>query len=126
MSRQSDPFGHMPVNPKGQINPCFECKADTKGTHHVIPVSLGGTKVIPLCETCHSLVHGGVINSGLIKEGLRKARENKIKLGAPIKITSEIALKASKMKSDGLSYKEIAKALGLSVGSIHNALKTFK
>jgi hypothetical protein len=122
MSRQSDPFGYLPINPKGQVNPCFECMVETKGTHHVVPVSLGGTKVIPLCEQCHSKIHGGVISGRLIKEALHKARDKGVKLGAPVKLTPDIALKASIMRSKGLSYKAIAKVLGVSVGSIHGVL----
>lgn len=123
MGRQSDPFGYLPTQPKGQENPCFECGTGTKGTHHVIPVVLGGTKVIPLCERCHSVVHGGVINAGLIKEGLRTARAKGIKLGAPIKVTQDIALKVSKMRSEGLSFSDISKSLGISVGAAHSAVK---
>ena len=38
--------------------PCFECGAEAKHDHHVVPRVLGGTKTLPLCERCHSLVHG--------------------------------------------------------------------
>lgn len=37
---------------------CFDCGAPATHEHHVVPVSLGGTKTIPLCERCHGLVHG--------------------------------------------------------------------
>lgn len=38
---------------------CFECgAADRIHQHHVVPRSLGGTKTVPLCEKCHSAVHG--------------------------------------------------------------------
>jgi len=86
MNRRNDDFGHLPVNSKNENNPCFECGVMTKGKHHVVPVSKGGTKVIPLCEQCHNLIHEGLINSGMIREGLRKAREKNIQLGAPRKI----------------------------------------
>jgi hypothetical protein len=39
-------------------NICFECSAPAEEDHHVIPQSMGGKKTIPLCSTCHSLVHG--------------------------------------------------------------------
>lgn len=73
MNRMSDDFGYMPLNSKRESNPCFECGLITKGKHHVVPVSRGGTKVIPLCQECHNLVHEGLINRDLIMEGLRKA-----------------------------------------------------
>jgi DNA invertase Pin-like site-specific DNA recombinase len=62
----------------------------------------------------------------LIREGLRKARAKGIKLGAPLKLTPDIALKASNLRSDGLSYKDIAKALDISVGSVCAVLGGFK
>ena len=126
MGRRQDPFGYFPTNDRGQANPCFECGIDTLGIHHVVPVSLGGTKVIPLCEGCHSKVHGGVISGRLIREGLSKARANGIKLGAPLKLTPDIVLKASNLRADGLSYKDIAKALDISAGSVCAVLGGFK
>lgn len=41
------------------LDRCFEC--GTIGDvdfHHVVPKSKGGTKMIPLCLSCHSKVHG--------------------------------------------------------------------
>lgn len=37
---------------------CFACGAPAQADHHVVPVSVGGTKTIPLCDRCHGLVHG--------------------------------------------------------------------
>ena len=36
---------------------CFECGAPATERHHIVPASLGGTKTIPLCGTCHAKVH---------------------------------------------------------------------
>jgi hypothetical protein len=123
MGRQNDPFGYFPVNPKGQMNPCFECMAETKGTHHVIPVSLGGTKVIPLCEECHSRVHGGVISGRLIREGIGAALARGVKFGAPIKATPDIRLKCLSLRRCGKTYKQIALELNISTGLISAILK---
>jgi hypothetical protein len=41
------------------LDRCFEC--GTIGDvdfHHVVPKSKGGAKMIPLCLSCHSKVHG--------------------------------------------------------------------
>lgn len=38
-------------------NICFECGAPATERHHIIPASLGGTKTIPLCGSCHAKVH---------------------------------------------------------------------
>lgn len=37
---------------------CYDCDNEAKHKHHVVPKSKGGTKTIPLCEDCHSKVHG--------------------------------------------------------------------
>ena len=37
---------------------CFECGAPADHDHHVVPRSLGGTKTIPLCHSCHGKAHG--------------------------------------------------------------------
>lgn len=61
-------------NPIIEEDKCFECGGSVEEMHHVIPVSLGGTRVIPLCELCHGKVHS--LNreghSLLIREGLRR------------------------------------------------------
>jgi 5-methylcytosine-specific restriction endonuclease McrA len=36
---------------------CFECGEDAEQTHHVVPMSQGGTKTVPLCKRCHTLAH---------------------------------------------------------------------
>ena len=36
---------------------CFECGERASHNHHVVPRSMGGTKTVPLCLACHSLVH---------------------------------------------------------------------
>ncbi len=126
MNRRNDDFGHLPVNSKNENNPCFECGVMTKGKHHVVPVSKGGTKVIPLCEQCHNLIHEGLIISGMIREGLRKAREKNIQLGAPRKINQEKIDSAIKLRLEGKSFKEISKLLCLSVGSVHAMVSSSK
>jgi len=54
---------------------CFECGSEEDiHHHHVVPKSLGGTKTIPLCSRCHSLVHGTDLTSTsiLTKKALNK------------------------------------------------------
>jgi hypothetical protein len=63
---------------------CFECDSiNYIHYHHVVPQSKGGTKTIPLCEMCHGKVHGiDFTNHGILtKEGLKRAKENGVKLG---------------------------------------------
>jgi hypothetical protein len=37
---------------------CFECGQKAKEKHHLIPKSLGGTRTVPLCGSCHCKIHG--------------------------------------------------------------------
>ena len=73
---------------------CFECgSTENIHQHHVVPQSKGGTKTIPLCNNCHSVVHdapflkkikskkkkpyypvGSVEHKILQMEGIQKAR----------------------------------------------------
>lgn len=38
-------------------NVCFECGAPATERHHIVPASLGGTKIVPLCGICHAKIH---------------------------------------------------------------------
>jgi hypothetical protein len=75
---------------------CFECGSDENiHYHHVVPKSKGGTRTLPLCSNCHSIVHdapylknkktkkkkpyyppGGIEHKRLQLEGIKKAKEN--------------------------------------------------
>ncbi len=67
---------------------CFECKAPPPlHYHHVVPQSAGGTKTVPLCESCHSLVHGKDMRiSALTSAALtsKKAKGEQVSSEAPI------------------------------------------
>ncbi len=65
---------------------CFECEAiEDLHEHHVVPRSNGGTKTITLCHQCHMKAHGrdgkGLNHSRLTREGLKKAKQQGVKLG---------------------------------------------
>jgi len=55
---------------------CFECDNAAEHMHHVVPKSLGGTKMVPLCAICHGLVHDRkMVSSGaLTKKALAHKR----------------------------------------------------
>lgn len=65
-------------------NICFECGGNVQEMHHVVPVVRGGSRVIPLCESCHGKVHSleREGHSLLIKEGLQKRRNQGKRVGA--------------------------------------------
>lgn len=58
-----------------------------------------------------------------VRSGLEAAKRRGVTLGAPVKLTEDVKEKAKQLRADGLSYKDIATELGLSVGTIHSALK---
>jgi hypothetical protein len=65
---------------------CFECGLAATEDHHVIPQSLGGTKTVPLCGTCHERVHQAGWrrrdnHAELTREGLKRAKERGVVLG---------------------------------------------
>lgn len=96
-NRRNDAWGFMPIG-RAAVQRCFECGVETTGRHHVVPVSKGGTKVLPLCGVCHAIVHGGVELSPLIRAGLDKARKAGVKLGPPIKATEDVARRATELR----------------------------
>ena len=76
------------------LEECFECLKELKKEelelHHVIPKSLGGTRIVPLCPECHDRAHdiqGGRKTSASIlsKQALVAVRESRA-LGSPDKL----------------------------------------
>lgn len=121
--RRRDDWGYG-ITAKDGDNPCFECGETTSGRHHVVPVCRGGTKQLPLCARCHSKAEGinGVgFRPDLIKEALQKRRNAGLSLGRP---AIDITKQARQLRSEGLSYKAIAKLLGVSVGKAFNAVNS--
>ena len=60
--------------------------------HHIVPLVIGGqdviTNIVPLCSTCHNLIHSvskdnAISHSELIRKGMQKAREQGVKIGRP-------------------------------------------
>lgn len=58
-----------------------------------------------------------------VRSGLEAARKRGVRLGAPLKVNGDHRDEAAIMKSQGLSYREIARRMELSVGTIHKMLK---
>lgn len=58
-----------------------------------------------------------------VRSGLDAARRRGVVLGAPVKVNEEAVSRAKILRAQGLSYKDIAVELGISVGSVHKALK---
>lgn len=125
-NRRQDQLGFGVNGKAGSHNPCFECGVITNGLHHVIPVSKGGTKQLPLCPSCHDLVHNEhlVSHKKLLIEGLIRAKGQGAILGAPVKLTKDMVSRICELRGQGKSYRAIALDLGISVGSVSMVLRT--
>jgi hypothetical protein len=55
--------------------PCFECGEPSENDHHVVPVSRGGSRTVPLCIRCHGLVHGRKMNHICLTQDALDARK---------------------------------------------------
>ena len=54
-----------------------------------------------------------------VKAGLEAAKKRGVKLGAPTKITDQQHLDVLEKRKAGMSFRAIAKELGLSYGAVH-------
>jgi pyruvate/2-oxoglutarate dehydrogenase complex dihydrolipoamide acyltransferase (E2) component len=124
--------GSEPSEQKGFMNSpenrtsgfrCFECNEPAQHAHHVVPFVLGGTRTLPLCESCHGKVHQMEFDghSSLIKEGMAQAKAQGTKLGRPVKVD---VTQIFELRSQGLSFRRIAKSLNISPSSVCVALKS--
>lgn len=116
-------------------NICFECGGtEYIHQHHVIPKSLGGTKTIPLCETCHGRVHQKdlVKFNNLAKEGRKRYVENGGKLGRKEGSAESIERFMSKpvnveikqLVEQGYSVRKIVKMIGASSKTVVKVRKS--
>ena len=58
-----------------------------------------------------------------VKAGLEAAKKRGVKLGAPAKINDQQHLRVLELRKEGLSFRNIAKELGLSYGAVHKLSK---
>ena len=86
---------------------CFECGGtEYIHQHHIVPKSLGGTKTIPLCITCHGRVHQKdfVKFQNLAKEGRKRYIENGGKLGRKKGSNEPIATFINKPRNQQIKF----------------------
>jgi hypothetical protein len=118
MSRNKDDWGYLPFN-RAQVQRCFECGETTTERHHVVPVSCGGTKVIPLCVDCRNKAHADRLRPDLIRPSLEKGRQAGWRLGRPRKVNDEIIRSILDLRSQFLTIREISEQLHLSTSTVH-------
>jgi DNA invertase Pin-like site-specific DNA recombinase len=58
-----------------------------------------------------------------VRSGLEAAKKRGVKLGAPVKIDQEMRERALALRNQGLTFKEVAKQMNVSVGSVHLLVK---
>lgn len=112
---------------KMHIN-CFECGSKAECNHHVVPVSLGGTKTIPLCLKCHGLVHdvNFIKHKRLQKIGIKKAKEAGLYQGrksGTFKKNFEEMKEILNLKEQLHTVQEISDRLGISKRTIYRYMK---
>ncbi len=102
---------------------CFECSEPAEHDHHVLPLSRGGTKTVPLCVSCHSKVHDHQLStSQLVKEGIARARQQGTPWGKP---RNPRYAEAEALFLEGMRPAAVGKKLGISKHSIFSIWRTF-
>jgi 5-methylcytosine-specific restriction endonuclease McrA len=102
---------------------CFECGQQAEHRHHIIPLSRGGTKTVPLCVACHSQVHDHSLStSQLVKEGIARSRASGTPWGK--KRRPEYAAAAT-LFEQGVRPAAVGKQLGLCKDAIMSIWRTW-
>lgn len=99
---------------------CFECRVLSDcHFHHIIPKSLGGKAVVPLCVGCHSVVHcKRMAASALTRIGMLKAKERGVHVGRPNSVVGlelDFVKKVFK-KNPHIGVRELGAHLGVNPG----------
>jgi hypothetical protein len=120
-------FGSIYISEKRSNNAkgldCCNCFKEAEVMHHIVPWSLGGKTMVPLCRACHSLAHQSESSkSQLIKSALKKAQAKGVRLGRPKKIGIKLIKEIRHMRFMGHSYRDIEKQLNVSPGTIKRAI----
>lgn len=102
---------------------CFECGDPKDHDHHVVPLSRGGTKTIPLCSRCHGLAHHKrMTTSQLTRDVMARKRARGEYLGGSVPFgftrkgnqiivaskESEEVTHIARLRAEGMSYRSIA------------------
>lgn len=114
---------------------CCNCQKNCEDIvfHHIVPLSLGGSEnfsnIVPLCNNCHNLIHHGKNNnhythSELIKEGMKKAKENGVAIGRKTTTIEDIPSNFKNeyyplIKNKQISITEVARQLKMSRTTIY-------
>lgn len=92
------------------LEACATCGllTDDVQTHHILPRCLGGTdypsNLVRICADCHGLIHSAEMVRGN-------------------SITPDAIARIRQLRSQGMEYKAISAATGLSVGLCHGVCR---
>jgi hypothetical protein len=107
-------FGFLPINRVGYLNPCYECGEET--TSYIRPIPQG-ERVLAVCPSCKE-------KTFVVPKKYREARKlSEIARGVVRspkhkKVTNPTLIaEVRRLRSEGLSIAECAKALGVSYGT---------
>jgi hypothetical protein len=103
---------------------CINCGSESHHRHHVVPKVLGGAdgeNLVPLCQTCHGLVHERKFlnHKELQRLGIERAKKEGKYTGRKKSIDR---FKVCLLNSEGLTTYAIADVLGISRMSVHRIL----
>lgn len=107
---------------------CFECGKPAKCEHHVVPKSLGGTRTVPLCLKCHSIVHQRdfITHKRLQMIGIQKAKEKGLYTGRKPGSFKKNPPQVIELRNQGKSVPEISKILNVSQRTVFRYFKQIR
>ncbi len=110
---------------------CCNCGVKADHTHHVVPLGRGGqdvlSNVVSLCSGCHDLAHGtdwAQLSAERARASLahRKATGGNLG-GRKVSYTPAQIELGLRLRAEGQSIGQIARALKLSKGTTHRMLQ---
>jgi len=86
---------------------------------------------LTVCSYHHNILHGIIKyqraeHNKLIKEGIRKAVENGVKLGRPTVVNNTMKETVRELRRNGKGIKTIAKDLNIGIGTVYSIMNSSK
>ena len=104
---------------------CFERDERAVFNHYVIPKSQGGKRTVPLCATCHGIVHSRTFTvnyRGIIQQAMARAKARGVLAGPKHKLTPLQTAELRQHRAVGVRIKALRHRYGLSKASVYRYL----